>query len=189
LEKILNHLRFDFGTCFCPVMRNQSKKTQTAVTSTTKAERHPKVEKERAKLADQRKADQKEKNMNQVIDHQGNVAENGLKAQLSIKKKKAHDGEVKRSKEEIALLKVEMNEKNRELEVISDELNLQKIFYHKHIDDKRYKVATLKMAAEAIEGQGHRLISMADAEKIFDSISNGADYNQVNMHIKYLGDN
>ncbi|CAD5257897.1 MULTISPECIES: hypothetical protein [unclassified Imperialibacter] len=96
----------------------------------------------------------------------------------------------KNFKKEIALLKVEMAEKERELEEVSKELALRKISYYRHIDGHRYKAATLNMADEAIAGQGDGRISKADAEKIFGTISDGQDYTQVEKHtIRYLRDN
>lgn len=103
---------------------------------------------------------------------------------------KENHAEAKKFKEEIALLKEETDEKERELEEVSKELEVRKISYYRHIDGKRYKAATLNMADEAIEGQGDGRISMADAEMIFDTISSGHGYTQVEKHtVRYLRDN
>ncbi|XOV94729.1 MAG: hypothetical protein ACFHWX_08495 [Bacteroidota bacterium] len=82
-------------------------------------------------------------------------------------------------KGEIALLKEAMGEKEREIEELSIELEKRKISYYKVIDGKRYKGITIKMADDSIAGRGDGRISMEDAEKIFDTISDGKAYTQV----------
>jgi len=72
-----------------------------------------------------------------------------------------------------------MGEKEREIEALSRELEVKKISYYKVIDGKRYKGITIKMADEAVIGKGDGRISMEDAEKIFDTISDGKAYTQV----------
>jgi alanyl-tRNA synthetase len=119
-------------------------------------------------------------------------AEDSLKA-VSYKKQdalKVNVEETKESEKEIALLKEELGEKERELQAVSKELELRKISYYRHIDGKRYKGITLHMADEAVAGKGDGRISMADAELIFDTISTGKAYTQVEKHtIKYLREN
>ncbi|MFT6867953.1 MAG: alanyl-tRNA synthetase [Cyclobacteriaceae bacterium] len=120
------------------------------------------------------------------------IAEESLKEKASKKQVETNtdEAESKKFKKAIALLKEEMGEKERELQDVSEELELRKISYYRHIDGNRYKAATLNMADEAIAGQGDGRISMADAVLIFDTISNGTDYTQVEKHtIKYLRDN
>lgn len=153
--------------------------------------------KKEAKLRDELraaalKAEQQEKNLAQALEQNRIAREQELKARASEIKEaeKSNDPSLKKYEEEIAHLKIEMNEKERELEVVSDELDLRKISYYKHIDGKRYKASTIHMANEAIEGQGDGRISMEDAERIFDTVSNGTNYTQVEKHtIKYLRDN
>lgn len=82
-------------------------------------------------------------------------------------------------KEEITLLHEQMGEKEREIEALSTELEAKKISYYKFMDGMRYKAVTIKMADEAIAGKGDGRISMEDAEQIFDTISDGNAYTQV----------
>ncbi len=93
-------------------------------------------------------------------------------------KKGVADG-TKNLKKEITLLKEAMGEKEREIEALSRELEIKKISYYKVIDGKRYKGITIKMADDAVNGRGDGRISMEDAEKIFDTISDGKAYTQV----------
>jgi hypothetical protein len=137
------------------------------------------------------KSIQKEKMLTAAIENQRIEVEKQAKNKASINKNASKDNgvEAKKSKDEIAFLKVELDEKERELELVSHELDLRKIPYYRHIDGKRYKATTLNIAEEAIEGQGDGRISMEDAERIFDTISTGTDYTQVEKHtIKYLRD-
>jgi hypothetical protein len=98
--------------------------------------------------------------------------------------------EIKKFKKEIALLKEEIQEKEREMVELSKELESRKISYYKQIDGKRYKARTLLMADEAVAGQGDGRISMEDAEKIFDTISDGHAYTEVEKHtMRYLREN
>ncbi len=115
------------------------------------------------------------------------------KALKSAKKKEtssADNGQSKEMKAEVELLHELMAEKEREIEVLSKELEAKKISYYKQIDGNRYKAVTLKMADEAVEGKGDGRISKEDAEKIFDTISDGKSYTQVEKHtMRYLRDN
>jgi hypothetical protein len=98
--------------------------------------------------------------------------------------------EIKQLKESIVLINEELNEKEREIEELSKELSAKKISYYKQIDGKRYKAITLKIADESVSGQGDGRISKEDAEKIFETISDGIAYTQVEKHtMKYLRDN
>ncbi len=97
---------------------------------------------------------------------------------------------IKDLKSELELVNQSLEEKERELEVVSQELEARKISYYKQIKGKRYKAVTLKMAEEAVAGQGDGRISKEDAEKIFATISDGKAYTQVEkdtMH--YLREN
>ncbi len=98
---------------------------------------------------------------------------------LKESKSKAGVDKFKELRMEIVLLKEEMAEKEREIEVLSRELETKKISYYKVIDGRRYKGITIKMADDAISGRGDGRISMEDAEKIFDTISDGKAYTQV----------
>ncbi|MEQ8472312.1 MAG: hypothetical protein RIC35_14060 [Marinoscillum sp.] len=111
------------------------------------------------------------------------------KAENKKPAKPQKNNEVKTLKEEIVILNEYMAEKEREIEELSKELAHKNISYYKQIDGKRYKAITLKMADEAIEGQGDGRISMEDAEKIFATISDGKAYTQVEKHtMRYLRD-
>lgn len=93
-------------------------------------------------------------------------------------------------REEIELLNEQLNEKEREIEELSKELENRKISYYKQIDGKRYKAITLKMADEAVAGQGDGRISKEDAEQIFATISDGKAYTQVEKDtMRYLREN
>lgn len=93
-------------------------------------------------------------------------------------------------REEIELLNEQLEEKEREIEELSKELENRKISYYKQIDGKRYKAITLKMADEAIAGQGDGRISKEDAEQIFATISDGKAYTQVEKDtMRYLREN
>lgn len=93
-------------------------------------------------------------------------------------------------KKEIALKDEQLSEKEREIEALSLELEKKKISYYKQIDGKRYKAITLKMADESVQGKGDGRISKDDAEKIFDTISDGKSYTQVEKDtMRYLRDN
>ena len=80
---------------------------------------------------------------------------------------------------EVERLLEQMNEKERELEIVSKELAAKKISYYKQIDGKRYKAVTIKMADESVAGVSDGRISKEDAMKIFDTISDGKAYTQV----------
>ena len=83
-----------------------------------------------------------------------------------------------------------LDEKEREIEELSRELAEKKISYYKQIDGKRYKAITLLKADQAVEGKGDGRISMADAEEIFATISDGKAYTQVEKDtMRYLRDN
>lgn len=93
-------------------------------------------------------------------------------------------------RDEIELLNEQLDEKEREIEELSKELENRKISYYKQIDGKRYKAITLKMADEAIAGQGDGRISKEDAEQIFATISDGKAYTQVEKDtMRYLREN
>ena len=111
--------------------------------------------------------------------------------QKGIKKSKSNEAtEVATLLEKIELMEEEMQEKERELVYLSMELESKKISYYKQIDGKRYKAITLKMADEAISGQGDGRISMEDAKMIFDTISDGKVYTQVEKDtMRYLREN
>ncbi len=136
-------------------------------------------------------ANQRDKELEQLRE-QLTIAQRSAKELATVKynSPKVDTGDAKKFKKEIALLKAEMAEKERELEDVSKELALRKISYYRHVDGHRYKAATLNMADESIAGQGDGRISMADAEKIFNTISNGIDYTQVEKHtVRYLREN
>ncbi len=83
-----------------------------------------------------------------------------------------------------------LGEKERELKLLSTELSNRKISYYKQINGKRYKAITLKMADESIAGKGDGRISTEDANKIFDTISDGKAYTQVEKDtMRYLREN
>ncbi|MBV6640383.1 MAG: hypothetical protein KI791_06685 [Cyclobacteriaceae bacterium] len=92
---------------------------------------------------------------------------------------KASPDKSKELRKEIVVLKEEKAEMEREIEVLSKELDARKISYYKYIDGRRYKGITIKMADAAVSGKGDGRISMEDAEKIFDTISDGKAYTQV----------
>lgn len=78
----------------------------------------------------------------------------------------------------------------REIDELNDELTKKKASYYKQIEGKKYKAATLRMADEAIAGQGDGRISKADAEQIFATISDGQSYTPVEkITLRYLRDN
>lgn len=109
-----------------------------------------------------------------------NVLEDESKRIATRKPKAKGSNDLAKSlKQEITLLKEAMGEKEREIEALSRELEVKKISYYKVIDGKRYKGITIKMADEAVNGRGDGRISMEDAEKIFDTISDGKAYTQV----------
>ncbi len=98
--------------------------------------------------------------------------------------------EIKALKDKIELMEQALGEKERELEAVSLELDVKKVSYYKQIDGKRYKAKTIIMADKAVEGKGDGRISMEDAKMIFDTISDGHAYTQVEkdtMH--YLREN
>jgi chromosome segregation ATPase len=112
------------------------------------------------------------------------------KQERIVEHSKDDQNEIRALKTEIERSQEQMNEKEREIEVLSKELEIQKISYYKQIDGKRYKAATLKMADESVSGQGDGRISKEDAEQIFATISDGKSYTQVEkdtMH--YLREN
>jgi len=99
-------------------------------------------------------------------------------------------GVVDQLKSEIELLTEQMEEKEREIEALSKELDVRKVSYYRQIDGKRYKAVTINMADEAVAGQGDGRISKEDAEKVFATISDGRMYTQVEKDtMKYLRDN
>ncbi|MFY0688293.1 MAG: hypothetical protein JXQ90_14060 [Cyclobacteriaceae bacterium] len=118
------------------------------------------------------------------------------KAQNEKAKKPAAKKESGVDKKKLAQLEEELDQKmelleerEREIEVLSQELANQKISYYKQIDGKRYKAVTLKMADEAVAGKGDGRISKEDAEKIFATISDGKSYTQVEKDtMRYLRD-
>lgn len=93
-------------------------------------------------------------------------------------------------KNEIELLTEQMEEKEREIEALSKELDAKKVSYYRQIDGKRYKAVTINMADEAVAGKGDGRISKEDAENIFATISDGKTYTQVEKDtMKYLREN
>ncbi|WNJ18301.1 hypothetical protein [Pontibacter sp. G13] len=59
--------------------------------------------------------------------------------------------------------------------------------YYKIIDGVKYKAATLMMADEAVAGRGDGRISMEDARQLFDTISDGKQYTDVEKAtLKYI---
>lgn len=98
--------------------------------------------------------------------------------------------DIKDLKTTISLQQEQLDEKEREIEVLSDELAAKKISYYKQIDGKRYKAITLLKADESVAGKGDGRISKSDAEKIFATISDGKSYTQVEKDtMRYLRDN
>lgn len=87
--------------------------------------------------------------------------------------------ELDKLNEQIEILQEQMGEKEREIEMLSKELDKKKISYYKQIDGKRYKAITINMADQSVSGQGDGRISKEDAEKIFATISDGKAYTQV----------
>lgn len=118
-----------------------------------------------------------------------------LKKKLSnLKKRSDKDKEkltgLKGLEEALEIKEEELAEKEREIEVLFQELKRGKITYYKQIDGKRYKAMTLKMADESISGKGDGRISMEDAEKIFGTISDGKAYTQVEKDtLRYIRTN
>ncbi len=109
------------------------------------------------------------------------------KLEKEVNKLKLTEEELKDINE---LLKEELDARERELVAISSELEKRKISYYKQIGGKRYKALTLKLADESVEGRGDGRISMEDARKIFDTISDGKAYTQVEKEtLKYLRKN
>ena len=79
---------------------------------------------------------------------------------------------------------------DREIDVLSSELEKKKVSYYKQIKGKRYKASTLKIAEKAVEGKGDGRISKKDAEKIFENIADGNTYTQVEKEtVHYIRDN
>ncbi len=112
------------------------------------------------------------------------------KKDKKAKESKAHADKAKELEQSLILKDEALAEKEREIETLSRELDKRKISYYKQIDGKRYKALTLKMAEESVEGKGDGRISKGDAEKIFDTISDGKSYTQVEKDtMRYLRDN
>ncbi len=115
-----------------------------------------------------------------------------VEKEVPKEKNKTSGTETKKLKElknQIELMEEQLDEKEREIEVLGQELAARKISYYKQIDGKRYKAITLKMAEEAVAGKGDGRISMEDAKKIFETISDGKSYTQVEKDtMRYLRD-
>ena len=123
--------------------------------------------------------------------------------QQAIKNNKSNNGQVKTEKEsddgqakikslekEVKVLNGEIEAYMREIDELNEELTKKKVSYYKQIDGKKYKAATLLMADESIAGQGDGRISKADAEKIFDTISDGGAYTPTEKNtLQYLREN
>lgn len=108
-------------------------------------------------------------------------------ATRATKPSKVDEKQVKELKAENKDLQDLVGEKERELEVLSKELQRGKISYYRYIDGNRYKALTLQMADEAVAGQGDGRISMEDARKVFATISDGKAYTQVEKDtMRYL---
>ncbi len=150
------------------------------------------IQKEVAALEDKVKTEQKAaKELNQEIEAL-KTENKALEAKAKAAKPKpaVDKTETKKLGQEIELLAEQLDEKEREIEVLSRELSVHKISYYKQINGRRYKAITLKMADESIEGQGDGRISKEDAEKIFDTISDGKAYTQVEKDtMRFLRDN
>lgn len=111
-----------------------------------------------------------------------------LEKELADAKKTAVRKEAKAGEDMVS--REELEAHVRELEVLNQELSKSKGSYYKQIDGQRYKALTLKMADEAIAGQGDGRISMEDAEKIFETISDGQAYTPVEKNtMHYLREN
>ncbi len=97
---------------------------------------------------------------------------------------------IKELEDKIELMDEQLGEKERELEAVILELKAKSISYYKQIDGKRYKAATILMADKSVEGKGDGRISMEDAKMIFDTISDGNAYTQVEKDtLHYIRDN
>ena len=104
-----------------------------------------------------------------------------FKKQLEKEQKQAKEFE-KTQKElvqSIELKDEQLGEKEREIVEVSKHLKTHNISYYKQIEGKRYKAVTLAEADESVAGSGDGRISMADAEKVFATISDGHIYTQV----------
>lgn len=111
-----------------------------------------------------------------------------LEKDLASRKKTAVKKEIKADEDMVT--REELEAHVRELEVLNKELANGNGSYYKQIDGKRYKALTLKIADEAIEGQGDGRISMQDAEKVFETISDGLAYTPVEKNtMHYLREN
>lgn len=112
-----------------------------------------------------------------------------LKKPKVVKKSTEDKKKVEKINELMASLKEQMEAKEREIEALSLELEKRKISYYKQIDGKRYKAITITMADKAVAGKGDGRISMEDAQEIFDTISDGKAYTQVEKDtMRYLRD-
>ncbi len=83
---------------------------------------------------------------------------------------------------EITQIKNDLQKKKEENEVLKNKLskgNDRPKSYYKIIDGVKYKALTLKVADDAVAGKGDGRISKVDAEKIFDTISDGNQYTDV----------
>ncbi len=62
--------------------------------------------------------------------------------------------------------------------------------YYKTIDGKKYDGELIELADSLTSGGGDGRISMADAEKIFEAVKDGASYTDIEKDtVKYLRDN
>ena len=62
--------------------------------------------------------------------------------------------------------------------------------YYKEIDGKKYDGELLELAEKLVKGQGDGRISMADAEKLFAEVRDGAKYTDIEKDtVSYIRDN
>lgn len=62
--------------------------------------------------------------------------------------------------------------------------------YYKTIDGNKYDGELIELADSLTAGAGDGRISMADAEKIFEAVKDGASYTDIEKDtVKYLRDN
>lgn len=124
-----------------------------------------------------------ENTLNELEKTRNELAKKELEAKKN--KAKANSTDLKEKNHQIDKLNEQMAEKEREIESLHKELEAKKISYYKQIDGKRYKAITIKMADEAVAGKGDGRISKEDAEKIFNTISDGKAYTQVEKDTMY----
>lgn len=104
-----------------------------------------------------------------------------FKNQVEKEQKQAKEFEKSQKElvQSIELKDEQLGEKERELVEVCKHLKTHNISYYKQIEGKRYKAVTLTEADESVAGSGDGRISMADAEKVFATISDGHIYTQV----------